>query len=260
MSAAAEKWRDAIIVARDARGVTRQTELRRREQLEGDLAETRRNAAMAAELPDLIAKRERLAAELDRSSRQLDVRREAVAHLIDRLTRVVHQRCGTWLANYGGIAVDSDFSGVPQVFATELSAAGVVSGSAAQYEARLPNLVATAEGRRQDLAAFARRLSERLATIEALESEDSRRAAAAREAGQDNDSLDHRLSGHAVSGERSPAVAESLRTADIRLVSNVHKHVLTPMLNDLQYEKENAFYDVDPLESLTRQLTAFISC
>lgn len=254
----AQAWRDAILAARNVRGASRSAELRRLEEtrirLEQELAETRRNQELAAELPALAAKREELEREVLRSTEILDTQRLHVADVMDRLTLLVRRRCRTWLANSDGASVDAAFAALPEAFVTELAAAGIVSGSAAQYEAQLPNLVTIAARRREEMIAFALRMSARIGEVEQMEAEDARRASAVRAAQDEQDALDSRLLGHSASGERFPPVAESLRTADIRLVANVHKHVLAPMLADLQFERENQFFDVDPLDALARQL------
>jgi hypothetical protein len=254
----AETWRDAIVDARNVRGASRSAELRRLEEtrarLEQELAETRRNQELAAELPALAAKRDQLKRELLRSTEILDTQRLQAAEVLDRLTMLVQRRCRTWLANSDRASVDAAFAVLPDAFATELAAAGIVSGSTAQYEAQLPHLVTIAAGRRDELIAFALRLTSRIEEVEQLETDDARRAAAARAAQDEQDALDSRLLGHGGSGERFPPVVESLRTADMRLVANVHKHVLLPMLADLQFERENQFFDVDPLDALARHL------
>jgi glutathione S-transferase len=253
------QWRDALVAARSARSSGRSAELHRidgrRRTAESELATIREQQQKVSELPTLREKAAMLVLELRQSTEELDTLREHTADLLDQLMRLVQTRCRTWLTNNDITSVDVAFAAVPEVFATDFALSGVALGSAAQYEASLPALMSAVAARREQLVAMVRRISARNAAITEQEQEDERRAAAARTVQSDADAVEVRLSRHVVPGESALPVAESLRTADLRLVANVHKQVLTPMLADLQFERANGLYVTDPLDGLTKDLT-----
>ena len=124
----------------------------------------------------------------------------------------------------------------------------------AQQEAALGTLAEIAGHRREQLAEAFAAAGGRAAELQARESRARQIQEGAAKLNEREHELLTKLSQHAPRGAAASSLAEGILTADERSAASLRKHLFLPMLSDLQVERAQDLYDVDPLERLEQSM------